>query len=255
MKRGRSYSSGYRKTKRRRASYGRQNRAQALGWNTVPRTQGSYSTIGEMKYYTTTLEKLFIGSSTQVGLMCDPTTILNLCNPNEGTDINERIGKKIHVFKLKVKGSISWEANTPASALLGPVFFRIMLIQDTQTNGAQCASENILTNSGDLNRNVHQFQNHNYFGRFKVLKDKEFCLNSPNTGNVSTTQFAVGGVGRNFKFNINFRKPITVNFNNNATQTIQDITDNSFHILCTCSSSAVNTFLLTYSSRACYKDK
>ena len=72
---------------------------------------------------------------------------------------------------------------------------------------------------------------------------------SPTTGDVIT-----GAQMVNFKYSIYFKKPISVRFNATNGGTVADIVDNSFHVLATCTSTALGPNLY-YNCRVCYKDK
>lgn len=76
----------------------------------------------------------------------------------------------------------------------------------------------------------NQFQNTAFFGRFRVLKDKRFVLQNP-TLTWDGTNLEQSGIGRQFKINFKFRKPMMVRYNATNGGTVADVIDNSFHLI------------------------
>lgn len=251
------------------------------GYTSVARTRGAAVT-GEMKYFDctrtdSTIVAVTAGGPWPAGAMQDPGTTLNLgaaavanplClfAPTVGSALNQRIGRSVLVRKIKVNGQIilptsitlatTWQADAPYP----PVKVRILLVQDMQTNAAQMTPSALLNPASDTGSTLVSYQNPNNFGRFRVLKDKYIVLDNTNFGHIDVPAVGVyvgsQGLVRNFKFNINFKIPVKVQFNATNGGTVADIVDNSFHIICASTLDVVSPQvpLINYYSRIAYKE-
>ena len=251
------------------------------GYTSVARTRGAAVT-GEMKYFDCTrtsnaIVAVTAGSDWPAATMQDPGTTINLgaaavanplClfAPTVGSALNQRIGRSVLVRKIKVNGQIilpsdvslatTWQSGAPYP----PIKVRILLVQDMQTNAAQMAPSALLNPASDTGSTLVSYQNPNNFGRFRVLKDKYIILDNTNFTaiDVPATGMYVASQGlvRNFKFNINFKVPVKVQFNATNGGTVTDIVDNSFHIICgsTLDTSSPQVPLINYYTRVAYKE-
>lgn len=213
---------------------------------------------GEMKYFDTerTLTTITAVTTTwPAGTIVDPLTFNTLCVPDTGSGVSQRIGRDIKVYKIKIRGLITTPAQSVQGVADNATNVRFILVQDTQTNGAQMTSAQLLADQGAANTTINAFQNINNFGRFRVLKDKMLPLGNANiAGSPTSADLVQSGMTRPFKFNINFKVPISVRFNATNGGTIADIIDNSFHIICGTDNSTLAANL-QYVSRVCYKEK
>ncbi|MEM4950525.1 MAG: hypothetical protein QXS75_04240 [Thermoplasmatales archaeon] len=238
-------------------------------YGTVTRTRGFYAIKGETKYFDSNRHALVIGSQlwndtngciyNPVIPGSSPAVIGTFCCPKQGTGYNERIGKEIHVHKIRIQGMI--EVRHQKDVNLGAILsreIRMMLVQDTQTNGTQFTGNELM--SVESNAPLYTFQNINNFGRFRVLKDKFMVIQNPNisvNADSGTPALCANEQLRQFKWSIRFRKPIRVRFNAANGGGIADIVDNSFSLV-------VNTVPLAtapqpemwiaYQSRVVYTD-
>lgn len=242
------------------------SRARA-GTSSVARTRGA-AVMGEMKYFDCNLEAAAIAATTSTwvaGTMMDPATTINLgsaavatplalCVPTVGAALNQRVGRKIMVHKIKIHGTINVPAQAAQAASDSATKIRVVLVQDQQTNAAQMTGAQLFNDSTSAVSTINSFQNPNNFGRFRVLKDKMLSLGNLNmAGSPSTADVIQAGQKVNFKFAVNFKKPITCHFNATNGGTVADIVDNSFHMVAACDNSAYAP-VLSYYSRVCYKD-
>lgn len=88
-----------------------------------------------------------------------------------GTGPNERIGRKLTIKKLMIKGMLR-NVNSGDAAQAADVV-RVIVFQDTQANGTLPALSNLL-DAG----NILSFNDLENSGRFRVLKEKKFVLNA-----------------------------------------------------------------------------
>jgi len=241
--------------------------AQRKGYTSVARSRGAAVT-GEMKYFDCELGASGISATTTTwvaGTRLDPSTTidlgsaavatpLNLCSPIVGAALNQRVGRRISVMKVKVRGQVAIAQQAAQAAADSACQVRIILVQDMQTNAAQLTAAGLFNDAGTAATTLNSFQNPNNFGRFRVLKDKIFTLSNLNlAGSPTAADVVQASARRNFKFNVNFKKPVEVHFNATNGGTVADIVDNSFHILAAVDSTAYAP-TLAYYSRVCYKD-
>lgn len=197
----------------------------------VPRSLGNPMAITERKYFDSEVSQGTVLSSTSswAGMEFDPVTLNTLFAPVTGDDFNNRTGRKVQVIAIKIKGYISAAAQANQAAGDNAANIRIILVQDQQTNGAQLNSEDVIT-SGAASSAINMFQNPAFFGRFRVLKDKNLFLQSPSM-TYDGTNIEQAGVVKAFKMQVKFQKPVVVHFNSTNGGTVADIVDNSFHII------------------------
>lgn len=211
--------------------------------------------VTERKYYSAEYEPTAIIAGTSwASTECDPTTVNTLFAPEEGADINERIGRKVNVNKITLRGNIRVPAQTNATAADDVSLVRLIVVLDRQTNGAQLAGENVISTPPSVNAFMSplQFQNPNGFGRYQVLKDKYFNINHPPIS-YDGTNMEIGGSTRYFKITLRFKKPIQVRFNGTAGGAVTSIIDNSFHVLAICTNNELVPYL-SYVARTYYTD-
>lgn len=179
----------------------------------------------------------------------DPATVLTLFAPVQGDDIINRSAKRAFVTSIKIRGFIACAAQTAQALPDGAAITRIVLYQDSRTNGAQTQAEDVIASGSATTNNVCAFQNTNSFGKVRVLKEKYIRMGNPNIAGV-TGSLEQDGINIPFKMNVKFKKPVEVNFQTNGG-TIASVIDNSFHVIAG-SNNASLTQTLTYKSRCSF---
>lgn len=203
----------------------------------VPRTVGNAMALSERKYYDTGMNGVIsLISSAWTGTEIDPTTRNALFTPQEGNDIDNRVGRKVQVHAIKIRGQIELTEQTASTAVMDNQMVRLILYIDNQSNGTQSQGEDVIdspaTIGGDTTGPLNFYQNTKNFGRFKVLKDKMFSLTpTAAANNASATTISTVGPRRSFVWNIKFKKPLIVKFNATNGGTVADIVDKSFHLI------------------------
>jgi len=203
----------------------------------VHRPFGNALAVTERKYDTqsVTSTALVASASDWTGTEFDPAGgVDSLFAPASGDGYNQRDGRKVQLLALKIKGQLKVPAVSDVLVGQAGCHCRIIVYQDKQTNGAQAQGENVIMAAA--NNAINQFQNPDNFGRFNVLKDKNFTLHPVVTGQSSATEIEVFGRVVPFKFMIKFKKPVTIHYNSTTTATITAVVDNSFHLIANCSS-------------------
>jgi len=244
-KRPRSYA-GHNKTPRRYRSY-------AVG-RPVP-TRNSYCSP-ERKYYDQSWNDENVSPITTIWgnstIINTGASVPSLVLPRGGTDINQRIGNKIALQKLVVR----FQMRTPISAIDGAVpasqTFRVLLVQNKQTNGIQCDAVDVLLSDGTDEPMLLCFQNVAKFGKFRILKDVTRTVTPKQMAFSSTTATRSAGTVYYGKFVVKFKQPVVVRFQADAG-TIGDVMDNSFFIMAGCDQSSPNV-RMSMKSRAYYTD-
>lgn len=215
--------------------------------------------VGEMKYFDTALSGLsfavpVVTTTWPAGAMADPVTFNTLCCPQVGAAINQRIGRQIHIHKIKIQGYINIPGQSAQNAADNSSCIRLILVQDNQTNGTQMTAAQLLADNSAADTTIHSYQNLSNFGRFRVLKDKKITVSDMTlTGSPTAGDVVQSGFKRAFKMNVTFKNPVSVRFNATNGGTIADIVDNSFHVICAADNIALAP-TLAYSCRVCYKE-
>ena len=257
----------------------RQRKSKGFSGRSAPVYDRPRQPAGEMKYFDTYKTTTAVGVVTTTwpaGAMVDPTTTVNLGAaavatplslfvPTVGSALNQRIGRSVLVRKIKIHGQItaaatgtnlaSWEPYLPQKV-------RVLLVQDTQTNAAQMTAAQLLNDAGASDTTINSYQNPNNFGRFRVLKDKDILVQDPNFSveynpddEPQTGYARTNGLIRNFKFSVNFKTPVKVQFNATNGGTVLDIVDNSFHMLAACTGVSTNhPPSISYYARVAFKE-
>lgn len=202
----------------------------------------------EMKYKTYEYDGAIV--QTVAGAEADPATFLCLSAVAQGDGESDRDGKQIRVTGIYMRGQVLFAADSASSALPLGDYVRILIICDTQTNGAQFNAEDVLADTTDTDLDSLALRNLQYTQRFTILKDETIARPYIGfTGTVATPSYAAGGVMVPFKINIPFKTNIPVNFNT-TTGVIGAVVDNSIHVIAIAGGRASNQ--LRYIARMRY---
>jgi len=113
--------------------------------------------------------------------------------PQEGSSFYNRIGRRIRMKSIEIRGHI--RPSYANAAQHGQQFVRILVIYDRQVNGAAPVLADILTaysNAGGTSSTAYDGLNMNNRDRFQVLRDRKVVLpsvgvNGAVSGSVQTT--------------------------------------------------------------------
>lgn len=220
------------------------------GW--VIRTYGNPMAITERKYFDTEYSAAIPAlAASWAGGEADPATFLSLFQPARGTDYNQRIGRKVQLLSLKIRGHVTCTSQADQTAADPGSGCRVILVHDRQTNAAQLNAEDVIS-SGAGSQAINMFQNPAFFGRFRVMKDKRWILESPSM-TYDGTNVEQSGLQYNFEWIWKFRKPMYIHFNGTDGGTIADTIDNTFHIIAGTNSASLVP-VLAYKCRATFVD-
>ncbi len=223
----------------------------------VPRTMGAFA-VSESKYFDSFLSASVISEVTTgwTGAELNPATLNCLFAPQAGTAIFNRVGNKVEVYKIAIRGVITMAALAGVAVPVGMPPVRLIIYQDKQTNAAQVQAEVLMANPGanTLPLVFSTFQSLSNLGRFRVLKD--VWVRSRLSERVQDAAGTAGIVEdeRPFKCTIKFKKPVVVRFNATDGGSVADIIDNSFH-MCGVKAGAGGAHSISYQVRTYYKDQ
>lgn len=218
----------------------------------VARPHTVYST--ERKYFD--VEKnaaaLVATAATWAGTEVDPAASC-LFSPGQGDAINQRVGNKVLVHKIAIRGLITVPKIANQASGMNPFVVRYILYMDMQTNKAQSQGEDLMENGTAVADTILAYQNLNNFGRFRVLKDKMIAITRfDGSYDGTANQIDYSGQIRPFKIYYKFRKPVPVRFGANNGN-VADIVDNSFHLIALSSDIGMNP-TIGYKARIVYSD-
>jgi len=165
--------------------------------------------------------------------------VVNLTNsyimnaPIQGNSATTREGNVIDVRSVAISGFIQVARQTAQTQADNACICTLFLVQDTQTNAAQCTSETIFTNPSASSILAHApFRNLVYTKRFKVLAKKQITIAPPDLSWNGTT-IEQNGIMR--PFNIYKKLKMPVHFTGGTgDSTIGGIMDNSLHVVAFC---------------------
>jgi len=223
-------------------------------YGTVARTRGPYSR-GEMKYFDNSLDGANVEQNTSwTDTELDPSGNNALFTPQTGAAIHQRIGNKVFVKKITISGNFNYVAQADQTQADTMIYTRLVLVQDTQTNGVQMQGEDVFVpHQASAQLAIAAFQATKNFGRFKVLKDKTYRMPVINM-TYDGTNMEQQGAAVPFKITHKFKTPVVVKFNNTNGGTVADIVDNSFHLLGICSADTQISNQLYYNVRVYFTE-
>jgi len=149
-------------------------------------------------------------------------------------------GNKYYLKKLRIRGVAIPTYTADQTDVLQPASIRLTVVMDTQPQGAQAQGESIFTDMGTAAQTHFSFMAMaaGSGGRFQVLKDKTIMIQPA----VAAADYAAlpatnSGVrtGINFKFNMNWKKPLHVMLKaNSATPTVASLSNYNIFIIAHC---------------------
>ncbi|AGS36184.1 hypothetical protein [Circoviridae 3 LDMD-2013] len=171
-------------------------------------------------------------STTIAGSEIDPDGGVNCLNAiSQGDGEEQRDGRGYKITSVHLRGYVLFAGQSGAGATSDHM--RIILLQDTQTNGTQFNAEDVIDNSSGVNElQTVAFRNLENTNRFKILKD--IVVHKPTTG-LAGNQANPGDVESNsatmpIQMDVNFKYPVNV-LCTGTGGTVSNLTDNSFHLM------------------------
>lgn len=152
----------------------------------------------------------------------------------QGDSENNRDGRKCTLVGLYIKGYIERDPVDQAgtiSELTSAATCRLVVVQDTQSNGAQLNAEDVFEDPTDTALEPLVFRNLQYTKRFRILHDE--CIDLDITAIAANSAAGTPFIGGADRKHFSVSKQITLNvLHSGTTADISNITDNSLHVLC-----------------------
>ncbi len=192
----------------------------------------------ELKYFDSFLNDAALSSSTNAqNGENDPLTANALFTPVQGTGATNRLGRKVQIQSIDIKGFVEVPVANGINQLVETTMIFVALVQDRQTNAAQMSSEDMFINpAGNVNLGAAPLLELERQARFTVLRSWNFAI---------APKFAVGTLAamdvtaQRVAFDAQIPVKIPVEFVGDGG-TVSDIVDNSLHVIAWASSQAPN---------------
>ncbi len=204
-----------------------------FGGNGTARKKARYSPVSRAGYYGRFRghrgeEKFFdTANSFTVDLTAEVPATGQLNLVPQGVTESTRVGRKIWVQSISMRGVAVYD---PAATNNSTTDVVLMVVQDTQCNGAAAAATDVM--EGNLATTFGNLANQ---GRFKILK--RFVMNLASGAGVDG---AYGTKSRNYEWHKNCNIPIEFD---STTGVLTEVTSNNLFLL---ASSAVTDDLVTF---------
>lgn len=152
---------------------------------------------------------------------------------SKGDEINQRAGRRISVHSIRIRGFIAIAADTTPTPGITP-YFRFLVINDKIPNG-------VIPNPGTALEpyGILAFHNKDQLIRYGVLKDKVIKFPSLATTHSTSTSTDTEGYDMPFKFNMKFKMPLEIQYNQLNTNDYQTLVTNNIFM---CAVASNNTY-------------
>jgi len=163
-------------------------------------------------------------------------------------------GNKYYLKNIRVRGAISPVVVSDSADVPAPAVARVVLVHDTQPNGAQAQGEEVFTDMGTAAACNYSFlaMGAGAGGRFRILKDMWVELKPAAAGTDGANTNSVVRAGATFSMSYSPKKPIQVVLKaNSATPTVASLSNNNFFLLAHADVGAATINAVT---RAYYQD-
>jgi len=191
----------------------------------------------ERKFYDSNVASGTAIVAAAAGAEVDPTPDLLCLNAiAQGDGESNRDGRKCIVKSLQIQGVLYKSTVNDQADAVADSIVRVLVVQDTQTNGAQLNSEDVLLDGAN---DINAMYNLQYSKRFRILMDRKYKITASNSHNDAAATGSVGYQQVPFRFYKSMNMP--VNFSN-TTSNIANITDNSLHVIMVANAAGCSTY-------------
>ncbi len=151
-----------------------------------------------------------------------------------GSAYGQVVGNRYKLKKFRCRGDLKIATAADQADVGAAVQVRLMLVMDTQPNGAQAQGEDIMQDMGAAAENIYSYKRvADNSGRFRILKDSFETLQPAVSGTDGTNTNSNSWEGKQFTFQYTPRTPIQVNIKSgNATPTVAGLTSCNIFLLC-----------------------
>lgn len=172
------------------------------------------------------LEKKFLDTTLATTSITGAGIIVNntLVGMVQGVTQSTRIGRKITVKNILLRGHVTKPQTTVLS--LTEDWVRVIVYQDTQTNGAAATVAGILQTADEKS-----YQNLENVQRYNILKDWYVHINSQNVLVDTTGAAYIVPVASSQKIKLNKKCTIPIYYNTGNNGDVTDITSNNIGVM------------------------
>lgn len=151
-----------------------------------------------------------------------------------GSGYGQVVGSKYLLKALRVRGMLKTAPSVDQADVSVPVVVRLVLVLDTQPNGAQALASSVFTDLGSADQ-----CNFSYLamaggsgGRFQILKDRWYVLQPAVAGTDGTNTNSTNNEGTLFSLEYSPKKPLSCRIKNDAsTPAIAALSDNNVYLI------------------------
>jgi len=227
--------------------------------------------VSETKYFDTTFSATVASSADWTGTEVPMTSYINadgstlssytdsaLIPSAVGAGYGQVIGNKYLLKHIRVRGELQPQVAADQADVPLMATVRIVLVQDTQPNGAQAQGEDVLTDLGSAAQCNYSFlaMAAGSGGRFRILKEKVFRLQPAASGTDGTNTNSVVRSGATFSLSYSPKKPIQcVIKSGSSTPTVASLSHQNVFMLAHASLATGGTVSIVGASRAYYTDQ
>jgi len=143
-------------------------------------------------------------------------------------------GNKYFLKQLRLKGEILPSIVSDSADVLPMQTVRLVLVMDTQPNGAQAQGEEVFTDLGSATQCQYSFlaMGAGSGGRFRILKDKMFRMQPAIAGTDGANTNSVARAGASYSMSYRPKKPIQVVLKaNSSTPTVASLSNVNIFLL------------------------
>lgn len=149
-----------------------------------------------------------------------------------GSAYGQVVGNKYMLKKIRVRGRVIGTSASDQADILPAKAVRLLLVLDTQPNGAQAQGEDVMQDIGAAETMYSYMRVANNLNRFRILKDVPMVLNATTSGTDGTNTQTIGFASRTFKFQYTPKTPIPVSIRSgNAAPTIMGLVNCNIFLL------------------------
>jgi len=158
-----------------------------------------------------------------------------------GAGYGQVTGSKYYLKKIRVRGDVQPGAVSDQADMLGGRSVRIVLVHDTQPNGAQAQGEDIFTDLGNAAQCNYSFlaMGAGAGGRFRILADEIVHIQPATAGTDGSNTNSLAWTTASFSFAYKPNKPIQVMLKaNSSTPNVASLSNNNIFLLAHTSSTS-----------------
>lgn len=177
-----------------------------------------------------------------------------------GNGYGQVIGNKYMIKKIKVRGTVRRLTSTLQTATHSPLRWRVMLVMDTQPNGAQVDPATFMTDWGAGSDCLNSFQSisSGSGGRIRILGDRFItCMPTAAANNAAATTVSLSNEAKQFGFTKTWKKGLKVNIKSGAsTPAVASLSDVNIFLVAFpyAEDAATNQCVIEGSTRCSYVD-